>query len=433
MRIIVENIRSFAKRQEIPLRPLTLLVGENSSGKSTLMAVVSVLLDHHNFPGNPQFNQPPYNLGSFDTIVSDRGGKIGQADSISMGYIVNEEEKSDFHNVIATYKNELGNPTLKECQTENSHGTLKIRVVDNKLKGKFSGFENNGSLEKPIALERNIEQFQRSKRINLGNDFLKTMLSEMAITTVMNEKKAYPNLTKVIFALLRSEGGSHSFAPIRSKPKRTYDQISDTYSPEGDHIPTLLARIFNEESKTAESKAVINALKEFGKSSGLFKKIDVKRLGKKNSDPFQVQVGVSGPFVNLADVGYGVSQVLPIIVQIMLKSTNDVFLLQQPEVHLHPRAQAALGTFFASLAAKEKGMFLLETHSDYLVDRVRIEVAKGNIEPDQVQILFFHKPDLETTVYPIDIDKYGNVVDPPECYREFFLQEELNLLTRASR
>jgi hypothetical protein len=134
-----------------------------------------------------------------------------------------------------------------------------------------------------------------------------------------------------------------SFAPIRSKPRRTYDELSEEYSPEGDHIPTLLARLLRDESLAAEGQRVQQALLRFGEESGRFKRIDVKKLGKKVSDPFQVQVAVAGPPVNLTDVGYGVSQALPIIVQSVLKSASRIFLLQQPEVHLHPRAQAALG------------------------------------------------------------------------------------------
>ena len=105
--------------------------------------------------------------------------------------------------------------------------------------------------------------------------------------------------------------------------------------------------------------------------------------------------------------------------------------MQQPEVHLHPRAQAALGSFFSELTAHEDRIIVMETHSDYLVDRVRQEVAKGTIAADRVLIVFFHKPQLETIVYPINVDSHGNVEDAPPEYRDFFLKEELNLFSRT--
>jgi len=68
--IFVEHVRSFAEAQEIPIRPLTLLVGENSSGKSTLLAVASALFERVRFPLRPSFNEPPFNLGTFETIAT---------------------------------------------------------------------------------------------------------------------------------------------------------------------------------------------------------------------------------------------------------------------------------------------------------------------------------------------------------------------------
>jgi predicted ATPase len=149
------------------------------------------------------------------------------------------------------------------------------------------------------------------------------------------------------------------------------------------------------------------------------------------TDPFQIQVAVAGPAVNLTDVGYGVSQALPIVVQSVLKTTSRVLLMQQPEVHLHPRAQAALGSFFAGLIEADERLVIMETHSDYLVDRVRQEVASGKLDRNKVQILFFDKPKLETKIYPITLDESGNIESAPETYRSFFLREQLNLFSRT--
>ena len=145
-------------------------------------------------------------------------------------------------------------------------------------------------------------------------------------------------------------------------------------------------------------------------------------------------MAVAGPAVNLTDVGYGISQALPIIVQSVLKGAGPALLMQQPEVHLHPRAQAALGTFFAKLVAGERNrMVVIETHSDCLVDRIRQEVAADTIDPSRVLVLFFHKPSLETRIWPITLDKFGNVENAPRQYREFFLKEELNLFNRTTQ
>ncbi len=103
----------------------------------------------------------------------------------------------------------------------------------------------------------------------------------------------------------------------------------------------------------------------FGEQAGLFKKVDIKKLGDSLADPFQIMVTTNGIPANLIDVGYGVSQALPVVVQSMLAAKEQMLLLQQPEVHLHPKAQAALGSFFVDLVASGNKEFVVETHSDY--------------------------------------------------------------------
>ena len=225
-----------------------------------------------------------------------------------------------------------------------------------------------------------------------------------------------------------------ALSPVRTKPKRTYDLISDEFTPEGDHIPVLLARILQGEDASLRAR-LLQALSQFGLESTLFKGINVKSLGKRPSDPFQILVSLAGPAANLLDVGYGVSQALPVIVQaVVAQQSNQVqMLLQQPEVHLHPRGQAALGTFFAQLVANKQMGFVVETHSDYLVDRVRREIAQRTVSHRDVLILFFEKKGIQTKIHEIHLDKKGNVVNPPPSYRAFFLEEETKLMFRAAK
>jgi hypothetical protein len=228
-----------------------------------------------------------------------------------------------------------------------------------------------------------------------------------------------------------SRGRVLSVAPIRTKPERTYSQITETFKPTGDHIPFLLDQVLQEVAST-ERKRLIDALNAFGSEAHLFEKLTVKHLGKKKAtDPFELMVTVAGKTANLVDVGYGVSQSLPVVVQSTLRSRGQMLLLQQPEVHLHPRAQAALGSFFASLASSDTGSLLVETHSDYIIDRVRQEVAKERLAPERVTILYLHRKGSVTIPHELGIDLRGNLTNAPPYYREFFLQEELNLFNRV--
>ena len=219
-------------------------------------------------------------------------------------------------------------------------------------------------------------------------------------------------------------------APLRTKPHRTYDELIDEFSPGGDHIPLILARVLT--AIDGDGDKIIEGLERFGRASGLFSSIRIKRMGKRPSDPFQVMVQGAGPDVNLVDVGYGVSQALPIVVDAILASSRDTILVQQPEVHLHPRAQAALGSFFAQEVEKNKKSFVIETHSDYLLDRIRIEIGDSRISRDKVQVLFLEKTKMTFKVHPINLDSRGSVIAPPKSYRSFFLTEEMTLLNRGA-
>ena len=176
------------------------------------------------------------------------------------------------------------------------------------------------------------------------------------------------------------------------------------------------------------------ALESFGQSAGLFDEISIKPLGKRGSEPFQVQVRkfggrLKGPMRNLIDVGYGVSQVLPVITELLRQDAPSMFLLQQPEVHLHPSAQAALGSLFCQVAAPDRQL-IIETHSDHLLDRVRMDVRdrRGRLKPSDVSILFFERVDLDVRIHSLRLDDEGNVLEAPPSYRRFFMEETANSL-----
>jgi len=217
-------------------------------------------------------------------------------------------------------------------------------------------------------------------------------------------------------------------APVRSKPHRTYDPARAASDPEGENAPMYLAEMhFNGGDGWERLKS---AIERFGKQSGLFDQFQVKRYGQSISAPFQLQVkktdGKSkGPWRNLIDVGYGVSQVLPIITELLRPDGPRAFLMQQPEVHLHPSAQAALGSLFCNFAGAGRHQFVVETHSDYLLDRVRMDVrdGKSKLKPDDVSILYFERKNLEVKIHSLQLDERGQIMNAPSSYRKFFMDE----------
>ena len=216
--------------------------------------------------------------------------------------------------------------------------------------------------------------------------------------------------------------------PHDPKPRRTYDLISSSPEWEGVNVPLNLATLSRGDKESW--KKLQSSLQEFGRSAELFDEIIVKNYGEGGpDDPFQVLVkefirGGDGHFRNLVDVGYGISQIMPIVTELKRRERTPMFLLQQPEIHLHPTAQAALGDFFCDFVSRGKQL-VVETHSDYIVDRIRMNVRDGesDLSVNDVLILFFERKGADVKIHPIHFDKEGNVLKTPDGYRRFFMEE----------
>ena len=224
-------------------------------------------------------------------------------------------------------------------------------------------------------------------------------------------------------------------APVRSRPRRTYDPVRISHDPGGESIPSYLAELSR--NNPDEWIRLKPELERFGQATGLFDEIEVRLFGDFGGDPFQIQVRKYGNrrLRNLTDVGYGVSQALPVLVELLRaqqprrrhsRGGPPMLLLQQLEVHLHPRAQAALGTLLVSSAAAGR-QIVVETHSDYIIDRVRMDVRDQTaaLKLEDVSILYFEPGDgdSEVKIYNIRLDQMGNVLDAPPSYGDFFMDE----------
>ena len=145
-------------------------------------------------------------------------------------------------------------------------------------------------------------------------------------------------------------------------------------------------------------------------------------------DPFQLQIKVNGPRANVIDVGYGVNQLLPILVRLFNADSEMAFLMQQPEVHLHPKGQAELSSLLAALVKQRGHRFVIETHSDAMINRARIEIMNKRIKPDDVSLIYLEPAGNSVNVHNIGFDEQANLLGAPNGYRDFFLNESDKLL-----
>jgi predicted ATPase len=438
----MEEVRCFAERQEFNIRPLTFLVGENSTGKTTALACFQVLA---NYLGGDRidFNADPYSMGTFRDIVrnSRRREKV-----FTIGFTLGSENENLECAVEFAEKEGGVEPAIKSITIKFTDGEIVLRRTDD-----ITEWVRNSPIQKVGATTwRNVPRMrvasfnkkQNQYCMDVHSDFLDStpfsFLSdhfshrEEGENAVANYLKKKEQDTGIPWWQIGERLAVFSAAPIRSQPQRTYEPTRESYDPEGRDVPTLLMQIQSTQKKRWE---VLKAqLIEFGKRSKLFQNIDVRNFGGAMGNPFQLKVKVRGPNSNIADVGYGVSQILPILVNSLDPPIRrspliekPFFLLQQPEVHLHPRAQAELSSLLAA-SSKLRLAFIVETHSDYMIDRARIEIRKGNIRPEDVSLIYLEPKGNVVKVHNISFDKMANMEGVPPHYGEFFLKEYRQLM-----
>ena len=413
----VKDVRCFAGQHKGLIRPITLLVGENSTGKSTFLGCLALMNKLFSplspYLMDPNFNEEPFLLGSFRDLVRARRGKDGQIEEFELGMKFENDRE-----VSAWFQEEGSQPKISRIRYGLGERFVQINALEEGLTRVVTPEVEQELQRSMIFLALGINDGLNYSESTKSNSEIHRYLEKFIKKWGEASTNGSSNTLDTSLAI--------AMAPLRAQPKRTYDPIGEAKSPEGSHIPMLMMRLARNSKN--EWNILHDQLVDIGKESGLFRDIKVKTHGNQISDPFQIQVKVnSGTMTNIMDVGYGVNQSLPIMAEI-LELPGKGFILQQPEVHLHPRGQAALGTFFVESVTQRKNRFLIETHSDFIVDRVRISVRKQLIKPSDVSILYFEPQNNHVNVHSITLDQYGNLMDVPPGYRDFFARETDTLL-----
>ena len=442
--VTLENFRCFRERQTVGLAPLTLLVGENSTGKTSFLALVRILAELQEGATSPDFKAPPFDLGSFDEIAyagaehesaasSFIGGfgtrrgvfsRLRPSDSGESFLFEAEFQKQGPAPVLTRRSTALDSISIDERLLSGDRYQVQIETPKGKWRLRTEAIPLR--MSGPGRLPRSAAPLvARSYKDGRGDDDQFEALDG----SPPFDQEDLGKLDRLLHPSFRYSQRLFPFAsaPVRSTPHRTYDPAPPNPDPEGNYIPMYLADLSHQ--RQSDWKRLKSLLEEFGKDAELFDEIVIRQFDRGGIDPFQIQVrkggrNVEGPPRNLIDVGYGVSQVLPVITELRRRDAPRQYLLQQPEVHLHPRAQAALGSLFCEIATLGRQL-IVETHSDHLLDRIRMDVRDGrtDLTLDDVRILYFERDDLDVKIHEIWWDKSGNVMNSPPGYRRFFMEE----------
>ena len=312
---------------------------------------------------------------------------------------------------------------------EQSTATQRAIQSFNSLSDSSNLFEYSRAtrLVHPSTRKRLIESF-RMNRAELDDIFQNISSPDLTLT------KRVPNITSIVEAVTSHyfRFNLHYVGPLRDEPKPIYSsrQISSStdVGPRGEFTAAVLS--LNEQTiveyyfpysekgddlhfelRTASLPTAVGQwLAYLGVASDVF-------VSEKGSLGYELKVKTHTDQVHrdLTNVGVGVSQILPVVITILLASSGATILLEQPELHLHPRVQSRLCDFFLS-ASKQGKQVIVETHSEHIIERLRLRVVQdeNNSIKEDSAIYFFDNS--ASFARQISISDYGAVIDWPDGF-----------------
>jgi len=400
--VTLKGFKSFVEPQVIEIRPLTILAGADSSGKSSALQPLLMLkqtLEHSFDPGPLLLDGPHVRFNSASELLS-RVSAEDSADELEIGLRI-ESDLSLLWSFRRTLDDKLqldrmdlgswlqpGAISLTPAMTSEE---IQIRTLQGALK-RFP--------EVPKAV-------------------FKVVRNRCFLGVGMKVDKTEPPLprTSEFDRLLRS---IIHVPGLRGNPKRTYDaaEVGKSFAGTFEHYA---ASVIAGWQRAGDSH--LERLGEQLDDLGLTSKVAAQQLSATQVSlmverlPGRRRSG-SADLVNMADVGFGVSQVLPVLVALLAAEPGRLVYIEQPELHLHPRAQQALAAILAE-TAKRGVQVVVETHSSTLLLALQALIAAGQLAPDLVKLHWFSRDSSGATqVESADPDRLGAYGDWPEDFGE---------------
>jgi hypothetical protein len=441
--IFVDHFRGFQETL-LPIKDVNFFVGENSTGKTSLLALLK-LFHSFGFWVSGQFaseeTPPNIDLGNYEDIVSMHAKDkkyFHVGEFMDFGGFEKDKENG-YGAFLMTFSENLGMPRIQRYTFVTGSKKADVEFKGKKAfykigKAEIITRDYSGVRELFIQWIKSHKEetsgFRELRELKFGSGIISVGVVNAMIEAIWEgEPASVRREAGLAISSPRLYENLIWLAPIRTKPEPIYTKHDVHFSPEGHHTPYSIKRLLDSKAKAENFKGFVE---RFGKESRLFDAVNIKKYksGNQKVVPFEVDIVLSGKPTRITNVGYGVSQVLPIIVELFMGRKSSAYIIQQPEIHLHPRAQAALGDLFFNLAVMDEKKLLIETHSDFIIDRFRMnfrnEKGKKKLES---QIVYFESTGEGNVLKMIDIDVAGDISkDQPKGYREFFLKEGLRAL-----
>ena len=372
--ITLRNFKCF-KALDLPCAPLTLLTGHNAGGKSTVLQ--ALLLLAQGLREAPNTNLLPLNgrlvdLGAGSDVIHHSASP----QTLSFGAASSRER--------ATWRFDVD-------KTLSARGLMRLAEISYARDGDSVDVPNGRMLPSGLSTSDLVASLRSTTFISAGR--------EMQID-------AYP-VPRASAHVFGDVGPSGEYAPYWY-----LEFADDEVSPMRRHPAD------NRETVRAQVDVWLNELFPGARANA-------ERLAVDAPVRLSFRLGQTSPWSKPANVGYGLSYAFPMLVALLTAEPGSIVVIDSAEAHLHPRAQSAVGRLLARIAGSGLNI-LAESHSDHLLNGVRLAVREGVLEPNDTAIHFFRLLHQNPSVTTVAVDRNGAISDWPEG---FFDQTERDLAT----
>jgi len=427
----VKSFKSWEDTGPLRFAPLTGFFGTNSSGKTSILQLFLMLkqtvesLDRKRvLHTGDDFSI--VDLGTFPDLIHCHKADAGLQVSLSWDLLktlkIRDPEQKD--------KNLFEINDLKfDVEIRRESGTPIVREFS------YSFGQN------VFGLRRHLRKDKRSRYKLISENYHAirqprrpwALPSPMKFYGFPDEVSAYFKnvdfLSEIVLELEGLFGRMKYLGPLREYPKRIYTWGGEAPSDVGRKGELAVAAILAAREKgryisrgrRKKKRGLEEMVAKWLRDMGIISSFSVKQLAE-NRKACEVLVKKTrqAPKVLITDVGFGLSQVLPVLVLCYYVDVGSVLLLEQPELHLHPSAQSWLADIFIDVVENRNVQIIVESHSEHFVRRLQRRIAEKKISPEKTALYFLEMKNSASHAEKLDVDLYGNINNWP---KDFFGDE----------
>ena len=453
----IQNFKCFQNPPDIDFERLTIFTGANSSGKSSILNGILGSIQSGEFPFQFSTNGKYVNMGDFKEIAFKHLSKS----EITVGFTFSN---SKVQKITSTWVEDKQNnlPQLKKLIAESD--TFKLSIEKRKdyelnysytpgkdYSSKYYKNDNLNSLiktlskltedvyqrdektgrftkiakKKGLTLEEYIGRLNKPQEVkDLKFEKLEDFLLSIKETNEIVLIDIFKDLNQVFKTY---DGKVNYISSFRLHPERTYLEKSKSELKVEKFGEGYLDQIIYWQTKKTTK---FNELIEVMKKLSLLQDITTKRLAGGRFE-ILVRIKENGTLTPLSDVGFGISQFLPIIVADLQLPEDSTFFIAQPEIHLHPSVQSSFGEYLVKQIESSKKNYVIETHSEYLLNRIRLAIVKGQLKTDDLSIYFLDNQIDGAILHKIEFTKDGQILNAPDDFFKTYMMDVMEIAFNA--